>query len=144
MNSKTKKVLFNLLLVLGTVVVVSVVVSSFMSSQSYENFSNLSPGGYPCTQDHLPLEGWYKKKDNANVSDLSMDEQYDMYPVYSAGSTEINNKRHWEQPENGKCSPPDMCGNVYEQLPIPQEQAQEPVPFGSGSRVNFFNSESNV
>ena len=107
----------------------------------YENFTSLSPGGYPCKQDKLLLEGWYKKKDNANVSDLSMYEQYDMYPVYPAGSTEINNKRHWEQPENGKCSPPDMCGNVYEKLPVPEEKSADPVPFGSSSRVNFFNSE---
>ena len=141
MNSRTKKTLFNLLLILGTVIVVSVVVSSFLSSKMYEKFTSLSPGGYPCKQDKLLLEGWYKKKDNANVSDLSMYEQYDMYPVYPAGSTEINNKRHWEQPENGKCSPPDMCGNVYEKLPVPKENPTDPVPFGSGSRVNFFNSE---
>tara|TARA_Y100000992_G_scaffold270179_1_gene210382 strand:+ start:3691 stop:4125 length:435 start_codon:yes stop_codon:yes gene_type:complete len=144
MNSKTKKILFNLLLILGTVVLVSVIVSSFISSKMYENFTtSLSPGKYPCTQDSLPLEGWYTAKKQPNVSELSMNEQYDMYPVYSAGSTEINNKRHWEQPENGKCSPPDMCGNVYEKLSIPKERTIQPAPSGSSNRVNFFNSEQN-
>lgn len=142
MNSKTKKLLFNLILVLGTIIIVSIIVSSFLNSRLNENFTSLSPGGYPCTQDTLPLEGWYTAKKQPNVSDLSMYEQYDLYPVYSAGSTEINNKRHWEQPENGKCSPPDMCGNVYEKLNVPTEKSPEPLSLDSANRVNFFNSDS--
>ena len=134
--------MFNLILILGTIIIVSIIVSSFLNSRLNENFTSLSPGGYPCTQDTLPLEGWYTAKQQPNVSDLSMYEQYDLYPVYSAGSTELNNKRHWEQPENGKCSPPDMCGNVYEKLNVPTEKSPEPVSLDSANRVNFFNSDS--
>ena len=134
--------MFNLILILGTIIIVSIIVSSFLNSRLNENFTSLSPGGYPCTQDTLPLEGWYTAKQQPNVSDLSMYEQYDLYPVYSAGSTELNNKRHWEQPEKGKCSPPDMCGNVYEKLNVPTEKSPEPVSLDSANRVNFFNSDS--
>lgn len=144
MTSKTTQLIINVLLILGTIIGTSILVSYLITSNTSESFSNLSPGGYPCTQATLPLEGWYKTKENPGFSDLSVDEQYEKYPVFPARSEESNNKRHWEQPDNGRCSPPGLCGNVYEKKEIPKISGPKPVPFGSGRRVNFFNSESDV
>ena len=144
MNPKTKNILMNLFVVLGTIIVISYIGSSFMSSRLYENFTSLSPGGYPCTQNTLPLEGWYKKKAGANVSDMSMEDQYKKYPVYPAKSTNNNNQKYWEQPDNGKCSPPDMCGNVYESQSMPIINSPNPLPFSTENRVNFFKSDAEL
>lgn len=143
MSIHIKQLVINLTLILGTIILASVLVSSFIYSNDHiEPFTPLTPGGYPCTQQVLPLEGWYTAKKNPGLSNLSMDEQYKNYPVFSAGSTEINNKRFWETPDNGKCSPPGFCGNIYESKQIPSAVLFAAVPFGSGNRVNVVNADS--
>lgn len=144
MKTITSNILFNSFVVLGTIIIVSYGVSYLIALNSYENFTSLSPGGYPCTQDTLPLEGWYKKKAGANVSDMSMEEQYKRYPVYPAKSSKNNNQKYWDQPDNGKCSPPDMCGNVYESRSMPIINSPNPLPFSTENRVNFFKSDTEL
>ena len=139
MNSKTRKIIFNVILILATIVFSSYLVVFFIKSYTNEPFTNLTPGNYPCTVDTIPLEGWYTAKKDANVSDKPIYQQYKDYPVYSADSTENNNKRLWESPDNGKCTPSDFCGEFYEKQHV-VEKGNVPPPTGNGKRVNYYDS----
>lgn len=86
------------------------------------------------------LDGWYPlHKPSPGISDLSMETQYVNYPIFPAHSMNINNLKQWRKPNNGQCSPPDLCGNVYGDRKV-ELPMQPPVPgFDNGTRVNYYN-----
>ena len=79
-----------------------------------EGFS--SPGTYPESDTKGLLYPTYKMKNSTGLSDLDMEKAYKLYPTYAVGSYAqvTNNKRYWESPCNGLTTPPDMCGDLYE------------------------------
>lgn len=88
----------------------------------------------------LLLDGWYPiQKPNAELSDMNMEDQYKNYPVFPAHSTNINNLRQWRKPNDGQCSPPDLCGNVYDDRKITLPKNVKMPGFDDGVRVNFYN-----
>lgn len=139
MSPKSRKILFNIILILATVVIFSYLVVFVTKSYKMENFTNLLPGNYPCTVDTIPLEGWYTANNDMTASSESVDKLYKNYPVYPANSTEINNKQFWENPDNGKCTPSDFCNNFYKDMNVPNVEPVKP-PSGTGKRVNYYNS----
>ena len=88
----------------------------------------------------LLLDGWYPiHKPSVGLSDMTMQTQYVNYPIFPAHSLNINNLKQWRKPNNGQCSPPDLCGNVYNDRKVVLPQ-QPPVPgFNDGTRVNYYN-----
>jgi hypothetical protein len=59
-----------------------------------------------------------------------------------------NNVRYWETPNNGKCTPPEFCGTLYNNKPIKAMHiVPVPKPISLNSdvrRVNFYGSEPMV
>jgi len=88
----------------------------------------------------LLLDDWYPvNKPTAEISDETMQTQYVNYPIFPAHSMNINNLKQWRKPNNGQCSPPDLCGNVYDDRKV-ELPKQPPIPgFDNGVRVNYYN-----
>ena len=88
----------------------------------------------------------YPLKSPGGLSNLSSDDLWSYYPVFDNGYAQYtNNVRYWTTPNNGKCSPPEFCGTLYEDKPIKTLGiAPVPKPISLKSdvrRVNFYGSE---
>ena len=97
--------------------------------------SKLSSGEYPCSVNNPLLQDSYTLLDLPGISTFNSRNSYETYPVFPASSPEINNIRYWNNPDNGKCSPLDMCKGIYKDTV--QKKTQLAVP-GWNSRVNFY------
>jgi hypothetical protein len=107
-----------------------------------ESFANLKPGAYPKSVDEPLLHGDYPVKQNPKVANLGSQEIYQDYPVFSSDSEQSNNIEYWETPDNGKCAPACLCGALYDKKIIPQHPEPHAPQWGSGIRVNYYDSES--
>jgi hypothetical protein len=114
----------------------------FSITETFENMDSLTnkrlnPDKYPSD---VLLADWYPKhQPKPTISNLNEENQYKNYPVFSAHSTKINNLKQWRKPNNGKCSPAELCGNFYEDLDVTLPTPAIRPGFNKGIRVNFFN-----
>ena len=88
----------------------------------------------------------YPLKSPDGLSNLSSDDLWSYYPVFDNGYAQYtNNVRYWATPNNGKCSPPEFCGTLYDDKPVKALGiAPVPKPISLKSdvrRVNFYGSE---
>ncbi len=88
----------------------------------------------------LLLDQWYPiHKPKVAISDMTMEKQYVNYPIFPAHSLNINNLKQWRKPNNGKCSPPGLCGNVYNDRKVVLPKQPIAPGFDNGIRVNYYN-----
>jgi len=105
-----------------------------------EGMSNITPGNYPESETKLPLEPWYPANTPFHLSDLTYDTQWKDYPTYPARSMKTNLIKYWNNPSNGKCSPPELCNAFYKKI-VPDNFIEPTAPdWGSGIRVNFYDT----
>ena len=98
--------------------------------------SKLSSGEYPCSVNNPLLQDSYTLLDLPGISTFNSRNSHETYPVFSASSPQINNIRDWSNPDNGKCSPLDVCKGIYKDT-VQKIKPQLAVP-GWNSRVNFY------
>ena len=104
-----------------------------------EAFIPLGVGAYPDTEDGLILDGDYRMKKNAGLSDFTYEEESTLYPVSQVGSYAqvTNNKEFWKIPCNGTAAPADFCGGLYDAKALPGESVATP-PKQDCLRVNYY------
>jgi hypothetical protein len=88
----------------------------------------------------------YPLKTPGAVSNMSSSDLWSYYPVFDNGYEQYtNNVRYWATPNNGKCTPPNFCGTLYNDKPIKNMHiARVPKPISlnaNARRVNFYASE---
>lgn len=107
-----------------------------------EQFINY--GSYPHEQEFPLLYPEYQlKPEYKTISKVSSQDIYKEYPTYSADSEEINNKKYWNAPDNGKCSPAEFCNAIYADTSTPginEIGIIKPNPAWENKRVNFYAS----
>jgi len=143
---QTRKTATAILLLLSTLLFLSTVYPMISTSDflpTVENMSNLTASNYPSSDDHPILYKDYPVAFNPGVSDLGTEQMWPDYPVFPASSTINNNIRYWRSPDNGKCSPADMCGGLYDlkqdiKIPPPPAAPQ----WGIGTRVNYYDFQT--
>jgi len=106
----------------------------------------LSPGSFPDASTYPILYKDYPVKIPGGVSNMSSDDLWTYYPVFDNGYGQYtNNVRYWQTPNNGKCTPPEFCGGLYNNKPIKDLHiVPVPKPISLNSevrRVNFYGSE---
>ena len=106
----------------------------------------LSPGSFPDASTYPILHNDYPVKTPGGVSNLTSADLESYYPVFDHSYAQYtNNVRYWATPNNGKCSPPEFCGGLYNNKPIKDLHiAPVPRPISLSSevrRVNFYGSE---
>jgi len=104
-----------------------------------EAFIPLGVGAYPDTEDGLILDGDYRMKKNAGLSDFTYEEESTLYPVSQVGSYAqvTNNKEFWKIPCNGTAAPADFCGGLYDAKALPGKSVATP-PNQDCLRVNYY------
>ena len=107
------------------------------SRESREGFAALSPGPFPSAS-LLP-----NGKRHGGLSNLTSRDLKPYYPVFDHGYGQYtNNVRYWATPNNGKCTPPEFCGGLYNNQSIHIAPVPRPLSLHSDvRRVNFYGSE---
>ena len=113
---------------------------------TFEGFSAMTPGMYPISTDVPLLYEEYPLKTHPGVSENTYQDNYPDYPVLASSyEQKTNNIRYWKNPNNGKCSPADFCGGLYENKNIEPSQSPASIPFSSPDiRVNYYGSHKLV
>ena len=119
------------------------VMSLFKINEGYSNLSiKLEKGEYPIAVDNPILQCDYPVKENPQLSNLSSENIWKDYPVFSVGSYEqkTNNVRYWKNPNNGKCSPATFCNSIYNDKKIEIPPPPKAPEWDNGIRVNFYDT----
>jgi hypothetical protein len=121
------------------ILVLSILIASLLDMKK-ESFLNLSPGEFPLSVTEPILYNDYIVQPKPSESGLNASDIYVNYPIYPATSFHNNNIRYWNRPTNGTCTPPEMCGGVYQKT----EQNISPIaPVPRWDhRVNYFDYTS--
>lgn len=106
-----------------------------------EGFTNMTFGTYSCSSESPILRDSFYEKKNPDLSDLNNENNFDTFndtqvPM-SSYVQETNNKKYWNTPDNGECSPADFCGSLYTYTPYEIEPLK--IPNDKSARVNFYN-----
>ncbi len=136
MISKTDNILFLILALLLALI------GSFFFTPVRENFVShlLQPGTFPTSVTKPLLQGDYPLQKEPGLSDLDSRSMSAFYPVFPSSYLQrTNNVRYWATPNNGTCSPANMCGTLYENKKINIPEFPPSIPFSSkDTRVNVY------
>jgi len=120
------------ILVAMLVIVIPAVLGAGSITESF------SAGEYPCAVSQLPLADSYKTIAQPGYTKNSVQDIYQNNPHFEAKHCGTNNIRYWRRPTNGLCSPPGMCGGLYETTePVIPPQPTPPT-WTEDPRVNFY------
>jgi hypothetical protein len=71
-----------------------------------------------------------------NINDIVQDNGIDRRLARYDQKT--NNAKHRTQPDNGSCTPSDVCNTLYKDVPLKQEIASSPPDIFHPNRVNYY------
>ena len=146
MNKHCVLVLFAvivLVLIIFNVNIINIItLKSFINKEPF--YSN--PGCYPQSVTKPLLFDTYNLKKDMGLSNLGSEDLFTNDTVYSTTNLEVNNVRYWKVPNNGKCSPANVCGGIYESNKIlPKNKNIKIQPWTTNTkRVNYFVSDGRV
>lgn len=116
------------------IIITIMVLSLYLLKNVKETFQN-----YPESAEQLLLADSYKQKPNAGLSDYSYSIRNKLFSQSLNSYQQItNNKKEWATPCDGTTATADMCGNLYEPNEEEECLVQPPLPFGDGTRVNYY------
>jgi len=133
MNNKSATFLTVFLLL---VIALSSSIVSIINSNKKEPFADA--GEYPKSVETPILQGDYNVQSSPGVSSLGVEDIYTNYPTFPINSCANNNVRYWRKPTNGLCSPPELCGGLYDDTEQVIPPPAIPPTWDSGTRVNFY------
>ena len=100
----------------------------------------LRPGAFPCSVDQGNVADVFPEKNPVTLANTYADNSHlESYTEMSNYAQETNNKRVWSTPDNGTCSPAELCNAMYSaRKEIMQEKYSGPKD--DGVRVNYYDS----
>lgn len=141
-TSYINSILFILLIVLLVCYFGMSKITSFETfGPNMNNNYRLEPGAYPVSDDKPLLYDDYNIKTNTNVTKNNNYNIWKSYPVnQSSYKQQTNNKRYWNTPDNGTCSPAEFCGTPYSSTNIKIDKVSPGIPIGAPgvTRVNWW------
>ena len=117
--------------------------------EGYSNYSlDQSSGNFPDAQTQVLLQDTYPSIGKNELSNNSANNIWMDYPVFSLGSyaQTTNNIRYPDNPDEGTCTPASMCGALYHDKKIGNNNIEllPPVPSDSGTRVGYFITDEHL
>ena len=124
----------------------------FNFSKLYENFSNYSldqaTGRLPDAQTQVLVQDTYPPIGKNQISNNSANDIWQHYPIFELGSYAqiTNNIRYPDNPDEGTCMPASMCGALYHDKHIGNNDIKPlpPVKPDCGTRVGYFATNEQV
>jgi hypothetical protein len=105
-------------------------------------------GDYPCAVETVLLQGDYPVNFN-NITSTNIESTiWHQTPVYEVGTFVqlTNNQRYYKNPDNGSCTPADLCNALYKEKDEKSNivEPMPPVEPSFNARVNYYNSDNNL
>jgi hypothetical protein len=124
-------------------------IGSFFYTPVRENFIShlLQPGTFPESVSKPILYGDYPLQNGVlGLSELNSKSLSAFYPVFPSSYLQrTNNVRYWATPNDGTCSPANMCGMLYDNKTLNIPKFPRMVPFSSkDTRVNMYAFDENA
>lgn len=104
-------------------VIIAIVSLMYVVSGYQEGFMGMGAGiggvagwsDFPAAQDTRLLDGSHQRASNQHVSNHTSADLSAIQPRTAMSSFEqvTNNKRDWNTPDNGTCTPAEFCGTLY-------------------------------
>jgi hypothetical protein len=118
----------------------------------YENFSNYSldkaTGNLPDAQTKVLVQDTYPAIGKNQISTNEANDIWFKYPIFELGSYEqiTNNIKYPDNPDEGTCMPASMCGALYHDKHIGNNDIKPlpPVKTDSGTRVGYFTTNEQL
>jgi hypothetical protein len=128
-----------LCLILALFVVVATIAIFWTSN---EGFTNLTPGNFPMDVNVPVLYEEYPLKTRPGISMNNYETNSSYYPIFGSSYNQYtNNVRYWATPDNGKCSPAEFCGGLYNDKKLEISNTPRSIPFSNPDiRVNYYAS----
>jgi hypothetical protein len=130
----------NTIMMIGFLIL-ALIILNFCMKKMYEGFTTLTPGNFPNSV-NVPILHEYPLKDIMGISKQTYEENSSYYPIFGNSYQQVtNNVRYWATPNNGKCSPAEFCGGLYNNKKINIPDMPKIIPFSSPDiRVNYYSS----
>jgi len=120
--------------------------------QLLEGYSNYTlagaNGAYPEAQTSVLVQNTYPAIGKNQLSNDTAANIWQDYPTFEVGSYDqiTNNIRYPDQPDNGTCTPANMCNALYYKKDIGNNYVMPlpPVELGCGTRVGYFDTNQNL
>jgi len=138
------------LIVLAILLVVGSIVLSVRQKDGFRSNNDLaSPGDFPKEVDLPLLAGYFPYTGHKYSSNDQGSRIWWHYPIFTEGSYAqiTNNLRYPNNPDNGTCTPADVCGALYRDKKKNPSNYLYPLPpavEGPGARVNYYRTEPNL
>ena len=135
------------------IVVLAIGIPYFFNISEYiEGFSNYTldgaNGNYPAAQTDVLVQDTYPAIGKNQVSDESGEKMWQKYPIYQLGSYEqtTNNIRYPNNPDDGRCTPANLCYALYKDKNIGSNVVEPLPPLNPecGTRVGYFDTDSTL
>lgn len=133
--------------ILLIIVVIAVIGAQLLQKKFYENYEGMNigflPGKYPNSVDKPILVKEYPLKNPIRLNSNTQNE-WKNYPVFrSSYKQRTNNVEYWPSPDNGKCSPLEFCGTLYNKKHINVVGEPKPLSLNCPAiRVNYYASKT--
>jgi hypothetical protein len=117
---------------------------SFVSNNSNSSKSLGSDmGAYPASLSTFFLQDLFPIRPKPGVLDSeTASKMWWHYPTFKEGSYRqiTNNLKYYNNPDIGRCTPPDLCGTIYRTRKNPSNIVKPlpPVNAKNGTRVGYF------
>ena len=103
-------------------------------------------GPYPSSLSRFYLQDLFPIRPHPGILDGDDDETESKmwwhYPIFKEGSYAqvTNNIRYYNNPDTGRCTPPDMCGTIYRRRQNKSNIVKplQPVNAKNGTRIGYF------
>lgn len=126
--NKFEVVLFLLFIVMVSVLFVKSSVEGFTSLPLNSGIYNQDATFYP-EKENPSLNA---KNINEIVQDNGIDRRVARY------DQKTNNMKYRKQPDNGSCTPSDVCNTLYKDVPLKQDVASSPPDVFAPNRINYY------
>lgn len=142
MKLERANIIYILILLFVTIVVFGPIRMKITEGFTHYNLQN--PGSLPDSETLPIMTSMYPYSGKKNVGNKSSNMLWKQYPITAMSSYKqiTNNFRYNTNPDNGTCTPADMCDVLYENIKVPSNVISPlpptPTPHGTQSRVGYY------
>jgi hypothetical protein len=121
----------------------------FRNMEGYENYKlNQVMGNIPDSQTQVLVQDIYPPIRKNEISNNTANDIWWHYPIFTLGSYKqiTNNIRYPNNPDEGTCTPPSMCGALYHKKQIASNYVTPlpPVNPECGTRIGYFTTDEQL